>query len=239
MELYDMHSGILPAFDDGAKTLEVSLELIDSLRKQGVRNICLTPHFYSNELSYDEYLVKREKAFLKFKPHMPQDINFVLGCEVYVTEYMFNNNDLSGVTYGKSRYILTEFDYENSFSERTMQRIYMMIQNYKLKPVLPHVERYEHLMSHPDDIEQLKDIGVVIQTNISNYTRNAPFFLKRKLLKYISRGLIDIIGSDTHSKTHNSPDVFTEALDTIAHKCGEDTVKRMMDNAAHIFHKAL
>lgn len=63
MELYDMHSHILPAFDDGAKTLEVSLELIDSLRKQGVRNICLTPHFYSNELSYDEYLVKGKKRF--------------------------------------------------------------------------------------------------------------------------------------------------------------------------------
>ncbi len=38
-----MHSHILPAFDDGAKTVDDSLELIDHLRKQGVKNICLTP----------------------------------------------------------------------------------------------------------------------------------------------------------------------------------------------------
>ena len=45
MQLYDMHSHILPAFDDGAKTVEDSLALIDCLKRQGVRNICLTPHF--------------------------------------------------------------------------------------------------------------------------------------------------------------------------------------------------
>ncbi|MEE1106147.1 MAG: CpsB/CapC family capsule biosynthesis tyrosine phosphatase, partial [Ruminococcus sp.] len=70
MELYDMHSHILPAFDDGAKTVDDSLELIGHLRKQGVKNICLTPHFYTNELSYDDYLVEREEAFRAFAPHI-------------------------------------------------------------------------------------------------------------------------------------------------------------------------
>lgn len=42
MALYDMHSHILPDFDDGAESVEDSLALIDSLVKQGVTNICLT-----------------------------------------------------------------------------------------------------------------------------------------------------------------------------------------------------
>ena len=48
MELFDMHSHILPDFDDGAKDVDESLLLINELRKQGVRNICLTPHLYTN-----------------------------------------------------------------------------------------------------------------------------------------------------------------------------------------------
>lgn len=234
-----MHSHILPAFDDGAKTVEDSLELIDHLRQQGVRNICLTPHFYTNELSYKDYLVKREKAFRAFEPHIPDDIRIVLGSEVYVTEYIFNNQDLSGITYGNSPYILTEFAYGMRFTEKEMQQFYQLIQNFRLIPVMPHVERYENLMNSPDKIAQLKDIGVVIQTNIGNYTKKSPFFRKRKLLKLIDRGLIDILGSDTHSMKHNRPDVFAEALETISQKCGEKKLVRMMDNAAKIFNNAL
>ena len=238
MELYDMHSHILPDFDDGAKTVEVSLQLIKELRKQGVKNICLTPHFYTNEMSYTDYLEKRNRAFEKFIPHIPEDINIVLGCEVYVTDYIFNNKDLSGITYGKSHYILTEFPYNTHFSERSRQRLYMLIQNYGLRPVIPHVERYRYLMDHPDVIAQMKDLGIVIQTNVSNFSKDASFFRKQKLLKFIKRGLIDIIGTDTHSMTHNPPNDYREAMQVITQKCGSREMKRMMDTAAHIFDRA-
>ena len=39
MQLYDMHSHILPGFDDGAKTVEDSLKMIECLQKQGISNI--------------------------------------------------------------------------------------------------------------------------------------------------------------------------------------------------------
>ena len=152
-----MHSHIRPDFDDGAKNVKESLTLINELRKQGVKNICLTPHFYTNELSYDDYLEQRNRAFEKFLPYIPEDINIVLGCEVYVTDFLFNNEDLSGITYGKSRYILTEFPYNTHFSERTKQRLYMLIQNHGTRPVIPHVERYKFLMDHPDAIAHLED----------------------------------------------------------------------------------
>jgi protein-tyrosine phosphatase len=151
---------------------------------------------------------------------------------------MFNNSDLSGITYGKSPYILTEFPYGSRFSEKTMRRFYQLTQNYKLIPVMPHVERYDYLMSHPDMIAQLKDLGVVIQTNISNYTAKTPFFRRRKMLKMISRGQIDLLGSDAHSFRHNTPEVFTEAMNTIAEKCGDEALADMMDYAADIFSEA-
>ncbi len=238
MELYDMHSHILPDFDDGAKTVEESLKLINELRKQGVRNICLTPHFYTNEMSYEDYLEDRERAYEAFLPYVPEDINVVLGCEVYITDYIFNNSDLSKITYGKSRYILTEFSYNTPFTEKTIQRFYMLTQNYGLCPVIPHVERYSYLMEHPDVIAQLKDIGVVIQTNVTCYTKEAPFFKKHKLLKLIKHGLIDILGTDTHSMNHNPPTEFREAMSTISQKCGSREVKRMMMTAERMFKKA-
>ena len=230
-----MHTHILPGFDDGAKTVDESLMLINQLKKQGVRNICLTPHFYTNEMSYEDYLRKRYRAFEKFLPYIPEDVNIVLGCEVYITDYIFNNDDLSEITYGNSRYILTEFSYNTHFSERTIQRFYMLIQNYGLTPVIPHVERYSYLLDHHDVIAQLKDIGVIIQSNVSNFTKEASFFKKQRLLKLIKRGLIDILGTDTHSMDHNPPTDYREAIQTIAQKCGMREVKRMMKTSQKIF----
>ena len=239
MRLFDMHSHILPAFDDGAKTVEESLVLIDALKKQGVNNICLTPHFYTNERSLEDFLKERKKAFELFLPHIPDDVNIVLGTEVYVTDYLFNNSRVDGITYGKSKYVLTEFPYGDKFTERTMQKFYALMNNYGLKPVMPHVERYPRLINDPDFIEELRDIGVVIQTNIQNYSDKASFFRKRKLMKLIEAGLIDILGSDTHSLTHNSPLLYSEALKNITEKCGKRRVDIMMHNAERIFSKAI
>lgn len=234
-----MHSHILPEFDDGARSVEESLRLIDCLRKQGITNICLTPHFYTNEQSLEDFVEKRKEAFEKFKPFIPDDINIVLGTEVYVTRYLFGNNDLSQLTYGNSRYILTEFAYDSRFSSRTMDKLCKLIDNYGLTPVIPHVERYPALMDNISMIEELREMGVLIQTNISNYTSKAPMFKRRKLLKLINKELIDILGSDAHSMRHNTPEVYSEAINCIAAKCGQQAVDRMMNNAEKIFNRAI
>ncbi len=239
MQLYDMHSHILPGFDDGAKNVEISLKLIDSLKKQGVNNICLTPHFYTNERSIDSFVEERDRVFEEFRPYIPEDVNVVLGAEVYVTHYLFNNDDFSEITFGKSKYILTEYAYNCTFSERTMQKIYMLMNNNGLIPVIPHVERYPYLMENLSFISELQDMGIIIQTNAKSYASDASFFRKRKLLKMISKGYIDILGTDAHSFTHNNPEAFSEAMDIISQKCGRNRLEEMMEIAGDIFNKAL
>ena len=234
-----MHSHILPDFDDGAKDPGESLSLIDSLRKQGVTNICLTPHFYTNERSLEDFVEARNRSFAKFKQYIPNDINIVLGAEVYVTQFLFNNVNLRDITYGKSRYVLTEFAYNSDFKNKTMQQIYMLIENFRVIPVIPHVERYDALMSKPEIIEELKSMGIKIQTNVGSYTEKAPFFRKRKLLKYINDGLIDFLGSDTHNFKHNSPEVFREAYRVITTKCGSHKANLLMTNAEKLFNAAV
>ena len=48
----DMHSHLLPGLDDGAETIEHSLELLQALRALGYRKLVMTPHimgdFYKN-----------------------------------------------------------------------------------------------------------------------------------------------------------------------------------------------
>lgn len=238
MRLFDMHSHILPDFDDGAKTNEEAVELINCLSRQNVKNICLTPHFYTNEMSVEQFARSRDEAFKKFKSSIPNDINVVLGAEVFVTRYLFGNEDLSLVTYGNSDYILVEFGYSDKFSNSTMECFYRLLDNYGLIPVITHIERYPALIDNLDKVAELKDKGVVIQTNISNFAKKAPVFRRKKLTKLIDRGYIDILGSDAHSFEYNSPEVFSQAIEHITSKCGQEVIVRMMKNAEEIFNAA-
>ena len=43
----DMHAHILPGVDDGARTLQESIEMMNVAYEQGVRTIYATPHFGS------------------------------------------------------------------------------------------------------------------------------------------------------------------------------------------------
>ena len=51
----DIHSHILPGIDDGAKSIEESLELITKMKEMGFSKIIATPHIfpgiYENDLT--------------------------------------------------------------------------------------------------------------------------------------------------------------------------------------------
>ena len=49
--MIDIHTHILPAVDDGAKSFEDSLKMIQLEIENGVDTIILTPHYFKNELN--------------------------------------------------------------------------------------------------------------------------------------------------------------------------------------------
>ncbi len=228
---YDMHSHILPEMDDGSKSVELSLEIIEKLRAQDVKNICLTPHFYTNEESMEQFLERRKASLGKLLPVLPDDVNVCVGAEVYLSSYLFNNKDLSEICYGDSKYILCEFSFGSHFSEHTMEYFYRL-KSYGLKPVLTHIERYHHLMDDESLVENLVDEDIIIQTNVGAFK---GFSQKRKLIKYIKRGYIDIVGTDCHSLTRGNPDEYSATINLIKEKCGQEYVDHIIKTSAEIF----
>lgn len=52
MNIFDVHSHILPGLDDGASTERQALLMLKEARRQGIREIIATPHysvFYKND----------------------------------------------------------------------------------------------------------------------------------------------------------------------------------------------
>ncbi|MBQ8000141.1 MAG: hypothetical protein IJ298_02850 [Ruminococcus sp.] len=232
MLTYDLHTHILPGVDDGAKTAEDALELISSLKSQGICNICLTPHFYTHHESIEDFLERRTASARNFLPIVPDDVCVKLGAEVYVTKYLFSEErDMTPLCIEGTSFMITEFSYDSTFSDNTM-RLITALRDRGITPVIPHVERYPFLLKNKKRLEELIYSGIIIQSNAVSFTQ---FSTKRKLIKLLKDGCIHVLSSDAHSTNRNSPLAMTAAVEYIKSKCGDDVIRTLQQNAEAIF----
>ena len=229
---YDFHSHILPGIDDGSKDPEMSLVLIKELVSKGFTDICLTPHYYTNQESFEDFVNKRDKAFDLLMSVLPSDLNvrFHLGAEVYLTDFLFNQDYDNRICYDQSRFILTEFSYSSSFEDKSLTYLYKLLNRHMI-PVIAHVERYPKLLKNTKKRYELLDMGVIFQSNFSSFTDG---HYKRKLVKMINDDEISILGTDVHNMERNSPDDIMPALEYITKKCSKNALVRIQENSKEI-----
>ena len=63
--MFDIHSHILPAIDDGAQYLEESLKLLELMRAEGITHVMATPHFYPQDTNLEYFLRASVSSFNK------------------------------------------------------------------------------------------------------------------------------------------------------------------------------
>jgi len=91
------------------------------------------------------------------------------------------------------------------------------------KVMLAHLERYlqfntEKYLTKP----AMHDI--LIQSNAENFT--SGFFQRRKAMKMLKEGIIDVIGSDCHNLSSRPPNI-AEAREMIKKSLGAGTLARI------------
>lgn len=88
-------------------------------------------------------LRKRKAAFESLKDSIPQGIEVRLGAEVFVTDYLFSQeNVLNKLCYGKSNYMLTEFAYSSDFEDGSYTNLLKLKQRELLRflPILRDIQ---------------------------------------------------------------------------------------------------
>ena len=198
----DFHTHILPKIDDGASDTSVSLEMLQSLKEQQVQSVVLTPHYYSHRLSIPDFLENRKHAVKDFTSVVSGDLpDLYLGAEVYFSDYLFNNQDLTPLCIHGTRTMLLEFPYNRSIDSRMIDKVDRLAGEYAITPVIAHVERYSSLIHSTHSLERLLQIGCVLQVNTTSFRS----FGKRRLFSLLENGYIGALGTDCHNMTSRPP----------------------------------
>ena len=166
--LIDIHCHIIPGVDDGAESLEDAVRMLRMEYAQGVRKIIATPHYRKQYFETPAEIIKRQFGLLKRTAAAAEiDIELYLGCEFHVNMDMMEIlKERETSTLAGSRYVLSEFS-GNSEPSFIRERIYSLLSG-GYRPVVAHVERYRAARDNISLIEEIKEMGALIQVNADN-----------------------------------------------------------------------
>lgn len=228
--LVEMHCHILPGIDDGARDVETSLKMIARLQEQGAKKIVLTPHYYSDTISLDDFLRMRDKSFNALMRELPPGSpTLIPAAEVFISEFLFNNPNIDKLRIGNSNYVLIEHPFSSTFSEGSYDRLMNMYCDYGVRPILAHIERYKALMEDVYKLEDYIDMGCLTQVNISSFV-DTPKKIKKKLFNLLDTGHVHLVGTDAHNLDTRPPE-FEAGLKEIRAKSGREAIDVLMSNA--------
>jgi len=198
----DVHSHLIPGIDDGAKSLEESVQLILGLQEMGFKKIITTPHimydYYRNDNEIILTGLKRVQEALKLHKI---NIEIEAAAEYYLDDHFEQLiADKNLLTFGKKMVL-----FELSFFEepKLLDKLIFDMQLNGYKPVLAHPERYTYM--HKDNYSryhELFDKGVIMQVNLGSISGNYGPEVSKTAQYLADKGMISLLGSDTHHTMH-------------------------------------
>ena len=193
----DIHNHILPGIDDGSKSINQSLEMLDLYADLGVQKVITTPHVYKDLYPNTKKIIQQAFSSLS-----EASMNHSIKITGYAAEYMvdeFFMNEISTETPLLNcfdEYLLIEIPF---FGElKRLNEALFALQNKGHVPILAHPERYAALQT-TKEVEAIKHKGTQMQLNALSLIGFYGPEVQKKASLWLKKGLYDFIGTDAHN----------------------------------------
>ncbi|MCC6931133.1 MAG: hypothetical protein IT359_19230 [Gemmatimonadaceae bacterium] len=188
--MIDLHTHLLPGVDDGSRTLDNSVRVLERFVADGVHTVACTSHLNASQAGSAPVAAHAELR-AQLQGAAPDGIRLLQGFEIMLDR---PGCDLTatGLHLGESRAVLVEFPRSGLPAESTSELLRLRAAG--LVPVIAHPERYRGATL--DTVREWREAGVVIQGDAMALLSTGPVTaLSRAMLE---EGLFDILASDNH-----------------------------------------
>lgn len=207
--MIDLHSHLLPAVDDGSRTVEQSVGVLRRMAELGITDVCLTPHLRANE-TVDAPPDRHDDAFAALRAEAPDRPRLHRGAEVMLDRPLPLEPDrMRRITLGGTQYILVEFP--RLVAVEAVTNALTRVRDAGLTPVLAHPERYGSCSV--EAVAYWRSLGARMQVDAT--TLHSPQTRGQRARQLVAAGLADILAGDNHGddRTIAAGADFLRALD--------------------------
>lgn len=188
----DWHSHILPGVDDGVRTFEEAISILQRFEELGVKRIWLTPHIMEDYPNSTDFLKQR---FSELCSRYEGGIELNLGSENMLDNIFGKRLDADDVLPLENKHLLVETSYFNPPLE--LDSMFNKIMETGYQPVLAHPERYIYM--NRDVYKSLKNRGIKFQLNLTSLIGKYGKEAQKKSQWLMNNGYYDFSGTDIHS----------------------------------------
>ena len=199
--MLDEHCHIIWDVDDGADTLEESLDMLAAAARVGITQIVATPHMRWS--TFDDAKVRARFDELAAAALERHGIQMWLGYEVYYKTLLRKGLDAAPrfVTEGTNE-LLIEFNSGSAIPDGWEQAFYKLQSAYSLDLIVAHPERYTSVLADFDIVYKMKDMGCRLQVSAGDLFGGLFSAPTRCAKRIINEGLCDALVSDAHCAAH-------------------------------------
>lgn len=209
MNIFDVHSHILPGVDDGADNLEISLQMAKQAIVNHVSEMIVTPHFSFKYQCLND-LMALKQIYYNLKEQL--DINKIpltiyFGLEILYSDellYYLKDKKIKGIN--DTNYLLIEFEFD--VSSEVLISALAKIKAYGYNPILAHPERYFVIWNNFDILECLFFEDIYCQCNAASLMGKFGSHAKKTMEKMLAYGYVSFIASDCHDLRVRNLEVF-------------------------------
>lgn len=221
--MVDIHSHILPEMDDGSKSLDQSIEMLEIAAKAGTTDIVGTPHSNA-EFSFRPELIQEKMALLRAA--MKDRIRIHNGCDFHLSYDNIQDalNFPTKYTINNRCYLLVEFS-DASIFQRTID-IFGKLLRMGMVPIITHPERNALLQKRLPDLQHWVQDGCLVQVTGQSFLGVFGRSAKAYADLLLEKNMVHFVASDAHDCQHRPPKL-DEAYDYVAHKMDRDTADRI------------
>jgi protein-tyrosine phosphatase len=188
----DLHSHLLPAVDDGSRSVEQSVKVLSEMARQGITDVCLTPHLPSSRAEAGPPSA-HQRAFEELHAAAPAVPRLHRGAEVMLDRPLTRPIALArNVTIGGTRYILVEFP--RLVASETVTKALTQVAELGLVAILAHPERYS--CCSVGAVQQWRALGARMQVDATTLLSSQARGQRARQL--VVEGLADILAGDNH-----------------------------------------
>ncbi|MBL7951998.1 MAG: histidinol phosphatase [Flavobacteriales bacterium] len=197
----DVHSHFIPGIDDGAQTMDQSMELLTAMAELGYGKVVTTPHNMADGYkNTPEIILGGLERVRDEAKRRGLAIEIDAAAEYYLDHELEQKvTDRKVLTFGDN---LLLFELPFISEPAVLLTVIFQMQTAGYRPVLAHPERYAFWYNDFSKYERLKERGVLFQLNLialsGAYGPQARHIAER----LIDAGHYELIGSDCHSMNH-------------------------------------
>ena len=217
MQVVDFHAHILPEMDDGSKNVQMSIEMLNRMREQGVDTVVATPHFYGHRESVSRFLNRRRVSYEKLCAECSEDLpNIMLGAEVAFFSGLSELEDLNKLCVEDTDVLLVEMPFA-PWTGYEYDAIVSLCLDRHLRVVLVHYERFAKMQLNNTYYEKILRLPVKIQISAESLL---PVLKRQRWLNMFRDGTAQLLGSDCHNLSNRAPNLGI-ARGVVKKKLGE------------------